>query len=97
MSVNINFKAASAASQWASVKTGDFVIAEGTPEFPLQNGLYRVFLVPQEGDELVYCMFPLFNGPFPEGVYPVFINSSQGFPKLKHRVSKVNIDVEVVE
>ena len=97
MSVQINFKAAPAASQWSSVKTGDFIIAEGTPEFPLQNGLYRVFLVPQEGDEIVYCLLPLFNGPFTEGMYPVFINASQGFPKLKHRVSKINVEVEVIE
>lgn len=96
MSVEIKFRAAPEANKWASVSTGDFIIAEGTTEFPLINGMYRVFMVPGN-QEKVYCLFPLFDGPFEEGVYPLFINASQGFPKLKHRVAKVGLDVEVVE
>ena len=98
MSVNINFKAAPETNKWHSVKTGDFLIVEGTAEFPLTNGLYRAFNVPNEAaPEKVICLFPLFDGQFEEGTFPLFINLSQGVPKLKHRVSKVGIDVEVIE
>lgn len=94
MSVQINFRAAPDSQKWNSVQNGDYAILEGI----VPDGLYRIFIIPQqESGERVICLFPLFDGPFAEGLFPFFIDSKVGYPKLKHRISKVSIDVEVVE
>ncbi len=95
MSVKINFRAAPEAQKWATVQNGDYAILEGI----VPDGLYRIFLIPQQDTgEIVTCLFPLFDGPFAEGLFPFFLDpDTTGYPKLKHRISKINIDVEVVE
>lgn len=94
MSVQINFRAAPDSQKWNSVQNGDYAILEGI----VPDGLYRIFIIPQqESGERVICLFPLFDGPFAEGLFPFFIDGKAGYPKLKHRISKVSIDVEVVE
>lgn len=98
MSVNINFRAAPESNKWDAIKNGDYAIIEGNDQTHIPNGLYRVFLIPQqETGTRVVCLFPLFEGPFADGLFPFFIDPAIGYPKLKHRISKVNIDVEVVE
>ena len=96
MSVQINFTSAPEGNKWSALKDGDFVILEATHEVPLETGLYRVFPVPEDNaQEKVFCLFPLFAGPFPTGLYPIFVNSSQGFPKMTHLVSNVTITAEI--
>ncbi len=93
MSVQIKFRAAPESQKWESIQNGDYAILEGI----VPDGLYRIFVIPQPDNDRTICIIPLFDGPFTDGQFPFFLEGKDNFPKLKHRISKVNIDVEVVE
>lgn len=96
MSVSVNFKPSTNESKWTALKSGDFVVLEGTQEHPIPNGLYRVFIVvePEPPHHRTLFIVPLFDGPFQENMFPYILNNFP-LPTLVQRVSKINIEAEV--
>jgi hypothetical protein len=96
MSVNINFKPSSNESKWEYVKSGDFVILEGTPEHPIPNDLYRVFIISEDGPPAIRNVFiiPMSSGPFTENMFPYML-SAFPYPTIIQKVNAINIEVEV--
>lgn len=97
MSVNINFKPFTNEAKWVSLNSGDFVVLEGTPEHPIPAGLYRVFIItePEPPHNKTIFVVPLFDGPFEGNMFPYMLNNFP-LPTITQRVSKINIDVEVL-
>jgi hypothetical protein len=101
MSVNINFRQTTNETKWNGLKNGDFAVVEGNQQHPLPPGLYRVFKMDQEvplidpnAKQYTYVLLPMFEGPFPEGMFPYMLTEGP-FPTIKQIVTKVHIEVEV--
>lgn len=107
MSVNITYFETSNETKWKSIiKNGDFAVIEGTPEHPIPEGLYRVFLLPREQDlDLVpnvpnvqqynYLLLPMFDGPFLDNMFPYMIDAEGVLPPIKQIVTKILIEAQV--
>lgn len=100
MSVNINFKPSTNNSKWETVKSGDFVVLEGTPEHPIPQGLYRVFIITEIPTEPIPTLhhknifvIPMFDGPFNENMFPYML-SNFPLPTLIQKINRINIEVE---
>jgi hypothetical protein len=100
MSVNINFKPSTNNSKWETVKSGDFVVLEGTPEHPIPQGLYRVFIITEIPTEAIptpphknIFVIPMFDGPFDENMFPYML-SNFPLPTLIQKINRINIEVE---
>lgn len=96
MSVNVNFKPSTNESKWASLKSGDFAVLEGTPEHPIPQGLYRVFIITENEPPHHRNIFvvPLFDGPFAENMFPYMLNNFP-LPTLIQQVIKITMEAEV--
>jgi hypothetical protein len=96
MNVNINLKSPSNDSKWNSLQTGDFIIAEGTSEHPIPNGLYQVFIITDTNPNVpkTIIIVPIFDGPFNENMFPYMLPRSP-FPILSQKVNNINIIAEV--
>jgi len=94
--VNINFKQSTNVTKWEAVKTGDYVVLEGTPEHPIPQGLYRIFIItePQPPNPRNIFIVPIFEGPFENNMFPYMLNNFP-LPTLVHKVNKVLIEAEV--
>jgi len=98
MNVNINLKPSNNESKWNAIENGDYAVLASTPEHPLPNGLYRIFFVPaQENEPRNLCLMPLFDGPFTEGMFPMFVPAVLPLPKLIHKIIKITVEAEVNE
>ena len=104
MSVNINFRPPTNNSKWESVKSGDFVVLEGTPEHPIPQGLYRIFIITDIPTEAIPILphknifiIPMFDGPFDENMFPYmfpYMLSNSLLPTLIQKINRINIEVE---
>jgi hypothetical protein len=94
--VNINYKQSTNVTKWESVKTGDFVMLEGTPEHPIPQGLYRIFIItePEPPNPKSIFIVPLFDGPFENNMFPYLLNNFP-LPTMVQKVNKVMIEAEV--
>jgi hypothetical protein len=93
--VNINFKQSTNVTKWESVKTGDYVVLEGTPEHPIPQGLYRIFIITElETNKKSIFIVPLFEGPFENNMFPYLLDNFP-LPTLVQKVNKVMIEAEV--
>lgn len=104
MSVSLNIRHISNEDRWKSLKNGDFVLLEGSPEHPIPSDLYRVFEMPNTEVELpngasmgnkMWFIVPMGDGPFPDGFYPYSV--SNPLPPLKQVIKHVNIEVSTVQ
>ena len=99
MSVNINYKTLTNEQKWATLKNGDFIIAEGTPSHPIPKGLYRIFTITPDDEafkfDVTITLLPLFDGPFPNNMFPYMITDKENLPTIINKVSQVLIDVDV--
>lgn len=104
MSINVNIRSRELTNleRWKKVKNGDFVILDsGNVVNPIQSGLYRVFFAPSpdQNDDRMVFLCPMFTGNFEEGMYPYSIvqgkTNEMLLPAIKSIVNAVNIDVEV--
>lgn len=95
MSVSINIKSSTNVSKWESIKSGDFVMLEGTTEHPIPNGLYRIFIItdPELATRNIFVI-PMFDGPFEESMFPYVLNNFP-LPTLTQKINNISIDVEV--
>ena len=95
MSININIKSVDNKIKWNSVKNGDFLFLEGIPEHPIPSGLYRTFVLnPKAANESFFIM-PMFEGEFPENMFPYLITDTVAYPKILNTITKISIDVEI--
>lgn len=97
MNVNINYKQSTNITKWESVKTGDCVILEGTPEHPIPQGLYRVFIITEEITNIKNIFIvPLFEGPFADNMFPYMLNNIP-LPTISQKINKITIDAEILQ
>ena len=91
MSININYKPKSNESLWETLKNGSFALIQGDTNHPIQEGLYRVFII--DNPERTWILIPMYDGDFDMGIFPYMINKD--FPPIKHLISKINIEAEL--
>jgi hypothetical protein len=51
-------------------------------------------LIDPNAKQYTYVLLPMFEGPFPEGMFPYMLTEGP-FPTIKQIVTKVHIEVEV--
>lgn len=99
MSVNINYKETTNTEKWKTIQNGAYLVIEGNPTHPVPKGLYRVFIInpPEESSDTdkSFALFPLFDGPFPENLYPYMITDGENLPTILNKVSQIHIDVDL--
>lgn len=104
MSININFKPISNESKWKSIVNGDFVVIENSPTHPIPSGVYRIFIIPVNAENLdpsissftlpkQFIIVPMFDGPFEIGMFPYII--TQPYPNIKQLINKIHIEAEI--
>lgn len=102
MSVNINYTETTNLQKWKTLNNGEFAILEGNHHHPIQKGLYRVFIITPDDDELPqelnvsYALLPLFDAAFPANMFPYMMPNDENLPKIINKVSQVHIDVNIV-
>ena len=102
MNVNIKFLPVPNETKWIPIKNGDFAILGTNADNPIPEGLYRIFIVPKENEEIVdiiypesrdkYILIPMFDGPFPEGMFPYLLNKKT-FPPIVNIANQINIEI----
>lgn len=97
MSVNINYKPPTNVHKWQTLQNGAFVIIEGNESHPVPKGLYRIFLTNNEDNTgIVFILLPLFDGPFPNNMFPYMLPYDDNLPTIVNNVSQIHIDAELV-
>jgi hypothetical protein len=97
MSVNINYKPPTNIQKWKTLQNGAFAIIEGNEPHPVPKGLYRIFLTNnEEMTGLIFILLPLFDGPFPDNMFPYMMPDGDNLPTIINNVSQIHIDVELV-
>ena len=94
--ININYKPPTNTQRWKTLQNGSFAIIEGNATHPIPKGLYRIFLTNNEDNtNLVFILLPLFDGPFPQNLFPFMLQDDSDLPTIVNTVAQVHLDVEL--